>query len=233
MLHVEREQNYFHSLWFHLLTIVSAILFGCQIVGMLLVFLAWVKTILFQIKKDFVPKSTASLSASRHAVMFTLKQTHRENGSVTITMAQEKAVRSQPQMPMPTSLSCAAKKKKESVVFFFLSSGTFFLLVWVYGKGVNHGEGRSAKSWIIEAGPTNCHLLAIYRPTTRKLLGWQAAASALIRTALPCRRTEIAVPQSRNMVPTMSSGLAGCCCVLCRRRRRRCCSSIITSSGGK
>ena len=113
MLHVEREQNYFHSLLFPLLSIVSAILFGCQIVGMLLVFLAWVKTTLFQIKKHFVPKSTASLSASRHAVMFTLKQTHRENGSVTITMAQETAVRSQPQIPMPTSLSWATRKERE------------------------------------------------------------------------------------------------------------------------
>ena len=68
------------------------------------------------------------------------------------------------------------EKKRERVVFhvFVSLSGTFFLLVWVYGERANHGEGRSAKSWIIEAGPTNCHLLAIYRPTTRKLLGWQA-----------------------------------------------------------
>ena len=48
-------------------------------------------------------------------VMFTLKQTKRENGSVTITMAQEKAVRSQPQMPMPSSLSWAMRKKKKEI----------------------------------------------------------------------------------------------------------------------
>jgi hypothetical protein len=42
----------------------------------------------------------------------TLKQTHSENGSVTMTIAQENAVRSHPQTPIPTSLSWAAKKKK-------------------------------------------------------------------------------------------------------------------------
>ena len=69
------------------------------------------------------------------AVMFTLKQTHRENGSVTITMAQENAVRSQPQMPMPTSLSWAMRErkkdydgpgeggKKPTTLFFSRSSG--------------------------------------------------------------------------------------------------------------
>ena len=49
---------------------------------------------------------------ARHAVTFTLKQTHKENGSVTITMAQEKAVRGQPQIPMPTLLSWATRKKR-------------------------------------------------------------------------------------------------------------------------
>ena len=49
------------------------------------------------------------------------------------------------------------------------------------------GGGRisSSKSWIIEARPTNCHLLAIYRPTTRKLFrSRQAAAAAPMRARL-------------------------------------------------
>ena len=63
--------------------------------------------------------------------MFTLKQTHRETGSMMIRMAQEKAVRSQPQMPMPTLLSWATRKKKSCrlltafswaiIISFFLS----------------------------------------------------------------------------------------------------------------
>ena len=41
----------------------------------------------------------------------TLKHTQSENGKVTITMTQEKAVRSHPQIPMPMSPSLAIKRK--------------------------------------------------------------------------------------------------------------------------
>ena len=43
-------------------------------------------------------------------VVCTLKQTQSENGRVTMTMAQENAVRSQPQIPIPISFSWAVKE---------------------------------------------------------------------------------------------------------------------------
>ena len=46
--------------------------------------------------------------------LFTLKQTVSENGSVTRTSAQEMAVRSHPQRPMPLSVS-SAEMKRESL----------------------------------------------------------------------------------------------------------------------
>ena len=51
------------------------------------------------------------------------------------------------------------------------------------------GGGRSSssgKSWIIEARPTNCHLLAIYRPTTRKLFRSRQATAAAPMCARLC-----------------------------------------------
>ena len=39
--------------------------------------------------------------------MLTLKQTHRLNGRVTITIIQDIAVSSQPQIPIPSSASSA------------------------------------------------------------------------------------------------------------------------------
>ena len=42
-----------------------------------------------------------------------MKHTQSENGKVTITMTQEKAVRSHPQIPMPMSPSLAGRKEKK------------------------------------------------------------------------------------------------------------------------
>ncbi len=46
----------------------------------------------------------------------TLKQTHKEKGRVTMTISHEKAVRSQPQTPMPTSESPAEKNVKKLLI---------------------------------------------------------------------------------------------------------------------
>ena len=46
-------------------------------------------------------------------IFITLKHTQSENGKVTITMTQEKAVRSHPQIPMPMSPSLAGRKEKK------------------------------------------------------------------------------------------------------------------------
>ena len=61
-------------------------------------------------------------------IFITLKHTQSENGKVTITMTQEKAVRSHPQIPMPMSPSLAGRKEKklrvgQKVRKTFFSSG--------------------------------------------------------------------------------------------------------------
>lgn len=53
-----------------------------------------------EIGKQSQPRNT-------NKTKLTLKQTHKEKGNVTMTISQEKAVRSQPQTPIPTSLSPA------------------------------------------------------------------------------------------------------------------------------
>ncbi len=45
-----------------------------------------------------------------------MKQTHKEKGRVTITISHEKAVRSQPQTPIPTSESPAEKNVKKILI---------------------------------------------------------------------------------------------------------------------
>ena len=52
------------------------------------------------------------LKASEHKSELTLKQTQSEKGSVTKTRAQEMAVSSQPQRPIPLSDSSAEKSNE-------------------------------------------------------------------------------------------------------------------------
>ena len=49
---------------------------------------------------------------------FTLKQTQREKGRVTMTRPQDMAVRSHPHSPMPLSDSSAASQKKKNTRYY-------------------------------------------------------------------------------------------------------------------
>ena len=50
---------------------------------------------------------------------FTLKQTQREKGRVTMTRPQDMAVRSHPHSPMPLSDSSAASQKKKNTRYYY------------------------------------------------------------------------------------------------------------------
>ena len=76
------------------------------------------KSLLLDLKLSFQNESLVYL------VLLTLKQTHNENGSVTITSPHEMAVRSQPHSPIPLSASSAAKEK-ERKEFINLSQLSF------------------------------------------------------------------------------------------------------------
>lgn len=74
-----------------------------------------------------------------YCIFITLKHTQSENGKVTITMTQEKAVRSHPQIPMPMSPSLAeiesvkvwAKSRKNFLFKYNIKFGE--VVIWQQG----------------------------------------------------------------------------------------------------
>ncbi len=89
--------------------------------------------------------------------LLTLKQMHNENGSVTMTMAQEIAVRSQPHRPMPASDSSAATKKGESEKVSLIEASALVLAdsAWALANG--------PQAWLFETSSySSCRPLTIF-----------------------------------------------------------------------